>query len=897
MGRFLRLVRRHRLDRELSRELAAHLDLIADDLIARGIPREEAYRRARIQLGGVAQVTEASREARGTRVLEELLRDLRLTFRGLRRSPVFTVAAVLTLGLGVGANTAVWNVLDALLFRSLPVPRSDELRVLRSGEQSDEDPNYLFSFPKMQRFQARLPDSVQLAAMSSVDRIYLTAGAQPMPVETQLVSGNWFSLLGVGAIQGRPLNPSDDQEGAPPVIVLSDGFWRRRFGADSNVVGQTVRLNGAPLTVAGVIEEGFNGLTIGNPVDVWVPLHLQPTIRYAGNSFSTDSDTEKPWLGQNGINWLTLSLRAGTGLAPQVQAALAPLHRANLEEEYAGLDSAQRARRIKPLALEPLARGFSVLRSQFGDPVKVLMVSVCLVFLICCANLASLLLARSSAREQELAVRASLGAGSRRLFRQALTESLTLGVLGGLVSIPIAWWGGLALLRAASPVSRPIPLPVVLDWRGLGFALLLSLLAGILLGLGPAVRAARAAPLTGSGGSRATTRALHRLPWGRLLVVSQIALSLALVTGAGLFVRSLRNFLEIDTGYERANLIEARIDTRAAGYRYDELPALYQRMLDEVGAVPGVRAVGLALNGLAGGATRISGFQVPGITRAPDWNGQGQENYVSAGWFRAVGLPILRGREFLPQDRADGPRVAVVTQEFARHFFGTEDVVGRRFGYSQPRMEVIGVARDARVNALKQRPRRLVYFPLAQGPEEYIQSIEFSVVGSPEEVAGAVRAALARSEPLLPVREVVPVGDLLERGLSREKLLARLAGAFSGLALLLAAVGLYGVLAYSVSRRTTEIGVRIALGASPSSVWRLILRECTGIVVVGIIIGLILWIPAHRLLKTLVYGLSSFDPGTLTFAGLLLLVVALLAGSIPASRAARVDPARTLRNQ
>jgi hypothetical protein len=285
------------------------------------------------------------------------------------------------------------------------------------------------------------------------------------------------------------------------------------------------------------------------------------------------------------------------------------------------------------------------------------------------------------------------------------------------------------------------------------------------------------------------------------------------------------------------------------------------------------------------------------MTRARDFDASGQENYVSPGWFRAVGLTVLRGREFTAADRADAPRVAVVSQAFAKHFFGTEDVVGRRFGYDSPAMEVVGVVRDARVNALKQRPRRLVFYPLAQGPQEYIQSIEARVAGSSQEVARGIRAALAQSEPLLPVREVVPVADLLERQLSREKMMARLAGVFSVLALLLAALGLYGVLAYSVSRRTPEIGVRLALGASPSSVWRLILRECTGIVVTGVVIGLLLWIPVHRLLDRMVYGLSSFDPSTLSFAGILLLLVALLAGSLPAFRASRVDPARTLRNQ
>jgi predicted permease len=894
----LRLLRRRALDQDLDRELRAHLDMMTDDLIRSGLSPAEAGRQARLALGGVEQVKEASRDVRGTRFLEDFLRDTLYALRSLRRSPGFTVAAILTLAVGIGANTAVWSVLDALVWRALPLERSDELYALRHGPPSDEDPNYLFSFLRMGRLQATLPGSVRLAAMSSAGRLYLATGERSEPVSAQLVSGNWFQLLGVGASRGRVLNEGDDDEvQARPVVVLSDAGWARLFGRDPGVVGTVLRLNGALVTVAGIAEPGFDGLTVGQPVDLWTPLWLQSQVRFIGNSSARNADTEKPWLPQDGVSWLTLVTRAPAGVREQAAARLATRYRTELLEEYAQADSVERIRGLRErLQLEPLARGFSPLRAQFGDPLLVLMVSVGLVLLIACANLASLLIARGAARGQEVAVRVALGARPGRLFRQALTESLTLAALGAVVSPLVAWLGGSGLLRAASSGSRPIPLALALDLRVLGFAFLLAPATGVLVGLAPALRAARAAPFGAAAtGGRVAARALHRLPLGRLLVISQIALSLVLVAAAGLFVRTLHNFSRVDPGYASEEVVEARIEPRAAGYRYEELPGLHRRLLDAVGAVPGVRSVGLANLGLATTATRIGGYRVPGITRGPDWNGQGQENYVTPGYFATVGMVLLRGREFTDADRNGGPRVSVVSQAFAKHFWGSDDVVGRRFGYEQPTFEVVGVVRDARVNAIKQEPPRLVFHPLSQGPQEYALSVEARIAGPPAEAVRAIRAAIARVEPNLPLREVVPVADLLERGLSRERLLARLAGVFSAMALLLAAIGLYGVVAYSVSQRTNEMGIRLALGAAPGAVWRMVLRDSLGMVVIGLGVGLLLWLPVQGLVRSLVFGLEPGDPATLTVAVLLLTVVGILAASLPAWRAARVDPAKALR--
>ncbi len=895
-----RLLKKRALDRDLDRELRAHLDLLTDDLMRSGLSREEANRRARITLGGVEQVKEASRDARGTRFVEDWWQDTRYALRALRRAPGFSAAAILTLAVGIGANTAVWSVLDALVFRALPVERSDELYALRRGDPSEGDPNYIFSFLRMGRFQNVLPDEVRIGAMSSIARMYATSGGQAEPVQGQLVSGNWFHVLGVGAARGRVLGAGDDGDlGAHPVAVLSDAYWARQFGRNPAAVGSTIRVNGAPLTVAGVAEPGFTGLTVGLPVDLWIPLVMQQQVRFAGNAYSSNSDTDQPWLPQDGVAWLILVTRAPPGLPDQVQARLAAQYRAELLEETAQADSAERAHRLREqLALEPLAKGFSPLRRQFGDPLRVLLFGVGLVLLIACANLASLLLARGAVRGPEVAVRVSLGARPGRLLRQVLTESMTLAMLGGVASLGVAWWGGVALLRASSATGARIPLALSLDVRLLAFAFLLSLITGMLFGLAPALRAARTEPFGSfKTGGRVAERSLHRLPLGRLLVMAQIALSLVLIAGAGLFVRTLRNYLEIDTGFARESVIEARIDPRSAGYRYEELPAFHQRLLEAVGAVPGIRSVGLAMHGLAAGATRISGFRVPGVTRPPDWNGQGQENFVTPGYFATVGMILLRGREFTDADRTGGPRVSVVSEAFAKHFFGTDDVLGRRFGYGDPQFEVVGVVRDARVNALKQAPARLVFHPLSQGPQEYVQSVEARTAGPPEAVARAVRAAIASVDPNLPLREVVPVADLLERGLSRERLLARLAGVFSALALLLAAIGLYGVVAYSVSQRTNEMGIRMALGAVPSRLWRLVLRDSLGMVVVGLVLGLLLWVPLQGLVRNLVFGLSPRDPATLLFAVAVLATVGVLAASLPAWRASRVDPARALRGE
>ncbi len=891
-----RLFRRRAYERDLDKDLRFHLESEAEQWKRAGASSGEAWRRARLSLGGVDQVKEEARDARGTRWLEDWWHDTRFALRGMRRAPGFTVAAILTLAVGIGANTAVWRVLDALLLRSLPLDRPEQLHVMR-GERAEDQSSAIFSVPALGRLQAAAPEGARLAGMSSVAGAYVSLDDRPVSASLQFVTGEWFPLLGARTLLGHPLGPEDNETlGGHPVAVLSYDYWTRRFGQDSAVVGRTFRISRTPFTVVGVMEPGFAGLAVGRRVDLWVPAMMQHGIGVRPDSYSNDADTEQPWVPQDGVGWLTVVTRVDPAARDWATARLDQLWRVELQTRYAARDSAERAFRLQErLVLDPIPRGLSPLRDQFGDPLKVLMAGVGLVLLIACANLAGLLLARSVARGHELAVRVALGARPGRLMRQALTESLALALLGGALGLVLARAGARGLLRLAAG-GPGVPLDVSPDLRVLGFAFGVAVLTGTLFGLAPAFRAARTDPRAGVGaGARVIGRHGGRLPMGRALVVSQIALSLVLVAGAGLFVRTLRALITIDTGYDREHVVAARLETFSAGYAYEQLPPLHQRLLEAVAAVPGVRSASLSLYGIGSGARRLSAFVVPGVERDPSWDNSAQENFVSPSWFETVGIPVLRGRGFTEADRP-GPRVAIVSEATARYFFGTTDVVGRRIGYGEPaELEIVGVARDARINALREAPPRIIYYPLAQGPQEYITSVEARVAGPPDLAVPAIRAAVSGVDADLPVREVVTLDDLLGRRLQSEKLLANLAGGFGGLALLLAAIGLYGVLAYSVSRRVNEMGVRIALGAKPGAVRWLVLRDSLAMVGLGLGLGVSLWFPAAALVRGLVYGVSPRDVVSPAAATGLLLGVGAVAGLVPAWRASRTDPVAALR--
>ncbi len=891
-----RLLRRSRLERELAKELQFHLDEAAADLERAGLTRSEARRVARVELGGVEMVKEDARDARGTRWFEDWWTDTRYAARAMLRSPGFSFAAALTLAIGIGANTSVWSILQALTRRSLPIPRPEQLHAIK--RVGIEEGSYLISHPLLLRLRAALPDSIEIAATGSAARMYATPGDTPEAVTMQLVSGNFFPMLGIRPKLGRMISADDDRAlGGGPVMVLSEPFWVRRFGSDPSIVGRSIRVNGMPLTVIGVAQEGFAGLTVGYQIDAFAPLVMQHELKYRSNAASWDSDTEKPWIPQNGVSWLTLVTRVDP---PAVRAATARLEvpfRADLEQVLASRDSVQRAYGMREhLSLEPISRGFSPLREEFGDPLRTLLVSVGLILLIACANLAGLLLARSAARTHEIAIRVSLGARPGRLVRQALTESLTLAMVGGVLGMAVAQFVTKALLRLASSGTRAIPLDAALDARVLLFAFAITIVAGILFGLAPAARVTQADLYDSfkTGGRVVIGHGAHRLPLGRALVIAQIALSLVLVTSAGVFVRTFQNYLHIDAGFERARLVTGRLDVRAAGYKDDQLSSLHDRLLAALGAVPGVQSSSLSLYGLAAGTRRLSGMVVPGRMLPPGGN-SGQENFVTPDYFKTVGIQLLSGRVFTQADGKDAPKVAVITVTAARKFFGTDSVLGQHLGYDEPGWEIVGVVKDVRANSLREPAPPMIFRPLAQQSQEYITSFEVRVTGKPQNIIAGVRSALASVDRNLPVRDIVVMEDLIERGLTREKLVARLAGAFGVLALLLAAIGLYGVISYSVARRTNEMGVRLALGATPAKVSWVVLSDSIGTIISGLALGMLIWFPLLGLTRKLVYGLSPRDPVTLAVSVMLLLAVGTLAGLLPAMRAARIDPIEAIR--
>ena len=899
IGWLRRLFRREAMERDLERELAFHIEAQTKDLVRAGLPPDEARRQARLLIGGVEVVKEDARDARGTRWAEDLLRDTRHALRAMARSPGFTAAAVLTLAIGIGANTAVWSIIDALMLRALPVDAPHEIRAVR--KIGFEDDSYLMSYIRYQRLRAALPDTTSLSGMSSQASMYVMISNRPQGVNAQLVTGNWFSLLGVGTQVGRPLGPQDDlTPGGHPVVVLSEPFWRVRMGGDPAVVGRPLRVNGADLTVVGVAEAGFTGLTIGSPVDLWIPTTMQWEVKFTGDSYSSDASTGRPWLPQYGVHWLTLVGRVEPSAVEATEARLNLQFRRELDEEFrnSGMPAPEREARMREtLALESLSRGFSGLRESFSDPLKLLFLSVATILLIACGNLAGLLLARATARTHEIAVRASLGARPGRLIRQVLTESMTLALVGGALSVLVAYWGSRTLLTIASSGASAIPLDVPVDARMLAFSLVVTLLAGMLFGLAPALRVARTNLYDGfkTGGRVVNAGGAHRLPLGRALLVAQIALSLVLVTSAGLFVRSFRNFLSINPGFDADQVVVARIDVLAAGYGTDQLPALYERLTDAARAIPGVRAVGLSWLVLGGGGRSVGGFTVPGRSFAPGENG-GQTNYVTPEFFRTVGMPVVRGREFTDADRDGAENVAIVSERTATEFFGTLDVVGKRFGYgTPPEFEIVGVVRDARVNSIKDEPQRLVFFPLAQGLR-HISNVTVRAGGATDGVATALRNAIQSVDPAIPVRDAIAIRTLHERGLSRERLVARIAGALGIVALLLVGVGLYGVVAYSVSRRTNEMGVRLALGATGWTVSWIVLRDSLVTILSGLALGATLALPALRLTRRLVFGIEPHDPQTLAAAAVLLLAVGVLATLLPALRASRIDPIEAIRS-
>ena len=825
----------------------------------------------------------------------------------LLKKPGFTLIAVLSLALGIGANTAIFSLLDAVLLKSLPVQEPDRLVLFGKGQNmgmTNGFPNEswdLFSYPFYRRVQQRTDVFSGVAGQLSIPWTvhgFVDSNGTNGDIEqlqVQLVSGTYFPVLGVNAALGRVLNDGDDQTpGGHPVAVVSHSLWTRRLGQNPNAIGKTISIDNVTYTIVGVAPREFFGTTVGVAPDLWVPLAMEKQMPPAH------------WNGRDSEQAQSLFLigRLNNGVSSEQATGVVNLLFKQTLEAWSSpqpIPKREQALQNARVELTPAGRGLSMLRDQFSLSLKVLMGVVALVLLIASANVANLLLAQGTARAKEFAVRAALGAGRMRLVRQLFTESALLAIFGGLVGVALSWWGSRLLLLMASDGPAALPVDVTPNVRVLGFTFAASVLCAVVFGTAPALRASRIEPNTSLKSGKNTAPSALRNPLGKAFVIAQVALSLVLLVGAGLFVRTLINLQSIPSGFNQENVLLLQVDTSATGLKGSDpkLGALLNEVEQKVKAIPGVQAASFAF------FTFNQGFWTsPAFTREPGLaEGESRtvrNNIVGDDFFTVMGLPLVLGRGFGPQDTDKSQKVAVISESMAKRFFPNGSPLGKRFGINGPnsadQLEVIGVVKDAKYGNLKEQFRPMAYYPHSQSPD-VLGNLVVRSSGSVSAIAPQIRQVLRQVDRNLPVDDVVTLEDHIGRSLVQQKLVARLATFFGLLALLLACIGLYGVMSYGVARRTNEIGIRMALGARGSSVLWLVLRESLVLVVVGLVVGVLASLAVTKTAASLLYELKPNDPLTIATATLLLAAVSALAGYLPARRAARVDPMVALRDE
>ena len=816
---------------------------------------------------------------------DEMFQDIRYGARSLLKDKAFTTLAVLTLALGIGANTAIFSLVDVVLLKQLPVKDPERLIALDSFNQRDEQHN--FSHPIFEQLRSRTPVfSGIFAASDWTTGLEMTTASsgQPERPEVQFVSGEYFEVLGVNAVVGRALNAEDDlTPGGHPVAVLSYGFWQRRFEGNASAIGTEIALKGQPFTIIGVGPSGFFGEAVGRAPDIWVPMMMQPAL---GGGLG--------YLGEANTGWLRIMARLHPGTSAEQAKAALSLSLEQIKSESTQLGrSAHNIARIEVL---PGDRGLAGFRNRYAQPLNILMAVVGLVLLIACANVANLQLARATSRQKEVAIRQAIGAGRFRLIRQFLTESLLLAVGAGALGLLLAAWGSRVLLILASDSSTPLPIDVGANPRVLAFTSATALLTAILFGLAPAVIVTRQDV---NSALKASSASRPRLLISRPLVVAQVALSLLLLTGAGLFVGTLRNLRTVDLGFAAEQVVQARVSPLSSGYKQEQLPELYGRLLQRVNSIPGIRSASMSSSGFLTGRSRTCCIAVQGYTPQPTEDREIQTLSVTPGYFFTIGLPLVTGRDFSPSDVSskpgESPKVAIINETMARHYFG-ENPIGGRFGWGDQQVsydfEVVGVVKDANYGRLRDKTASLIYFPV-QGESLLV----VRAASDPATLLATIRREIQAVDNRLEISTIRTVPQLLDQAVSQERLLAKLSSFFGLLALLLASIGLYGVLSYDVTRRTHEIGIRMALGARRLDVLTMVLRETLWLVSIGLAIGLAASLATTRLIASFLFGLNEKDPFTLATAAILLLSVALFAGCLPARRATRVDPMIALRHE
>ena len=837
-----------------------------------------------------------------------LAQDLRYGVRVLFQNPGFAAVAILSLALGIGVNTAIFSLIDAVLLKNLPIKDPQTLIFLSDpgssgvaiGTQGGD--RSLFTYEEFQRLREHNQVFASMfGAESNASRVNISIGGGSLEeARSRLVTEDYFSTLGVEPAIGQTFTTADSHgPGSDPYVVLSYNYWKRRFGLDAGVLGKSLQIHKTFFTIIGVAPPGFFGETVGEAPDLFLPMMMEPLVKPGRDWLHDDpSKVEK-------VEWMHVGGRLKPGISEkQAQSSLNVLFQQVLHEQAGSNLSPDRERELadNKIKIRSGAKGASQLRDRFSRPLLVLMAVVGLVLLIACANVANLLLARATARRKEIGIRLALGASRGRLVSQLVTESVLLALAGGALGVLFAYWGDETLLRLISRGPGAEPLAVQPDARVLMFTVAVSILTGVLFGLAPALRATRV-DVSGTlrENARGVTGGSGRVTAGKVLVIAQVAVSLLLLIGAGLFLRTLRNLKNVDLGYPREKLLLVRVDALEAGYKAVQRPAVFQTLLERFRAIPGVRGVTLSENGLFSGTESADQIWVEGYKPQKTGDANARFDQIGPNYFSSIGIPMLLGREIGPQDGGAAPRVCVINETMAKFFFGKENPIGKHvrdeFPDTRVTFEIVGVSKDDRDHGVRGEIRRRFYVPFFNGVGEIAPNANFELhtFADPNSVLSAVRHEVEQVDRTLPIIAADRLDDLLDRSMVQDRLIAQLSTFFGALALILAATGLYGVLSYSIARRTNEIGIRMALGARQTNVLGMVFRETVSVVLIGIAIGLPLAFAATRLIASQLYGLSASDPVTIAGAVLVLLAVAMVACYIPARRASRVDPLVALR--
>ncbi len=892
---------RRQMDADLDDELRFHLEQSAEQQIRRGLEPGEAYRRAKLDIGGLEPVREMTRESWGVRLIESSVQDLTYGFRVLRKRPGFSLAVILSLALGIGANTAIFTLMDAVIWRTLPVKNPEQLVVVARQEDGRTTTGWVFE--QFRLFQQRAT-AVDVAGYANAPINVVIDGPPEPNIRGQLVSGNYFSVLGVSAAAGRTIGPEDDQvPNGHPVVMVSDGYWERRFGRDRSVLGRSIRLSNVPFSIVGITPRGFFGADVGTSPDLFLPLMMQPTVMPSFENLLVN-----PLVGRT---WVKTIARTKPGLtSPQAGAELDAIFQRHIASDP---DAPREPIRV---GLIP-ATETSGLRDQFSEPLVILLGMVGVVLLIACANTANLVLARAATRRPEFGLRMALGSGRRRLMRQLLIENGILAICGGVCGVLLAQAGTRLLVRFMSSGRTTIALDLAPNLRILLFTAAVSTVTGLLFGLVPAWRAARVNVATSVRSGRKAVS--HGLRPGRFLSVAQLALSLLLLVAAGLCIRSLENLSGDDPEGVRQTVLTLKVEPKGSDQRgipgtSERLDLLYQDLIRRVQALPGVRMVSLA-NSLPTAPTSSAGTTVRSAA--------GEELDVAQlmvypDYFATIGVPIVRGREFTAGDLlSTAPPQCIVNETFARKVAPDRDPIGqpclrdmrpRKPGANRttPRPEVpyliVGVVKDSPYGNPNGDVQPLIFTTFPQtntGRGQMVLFIRLS--GRSDAAPPGIRQAVAAADPTVPMFEIHTLAEEMNAALVERRLIALLSTLFGGLALLLASVGLYGLLAFGVVQRTSELGIRLALGASRATLLWLVFRDAMVLVAIGISIGVPLALGVLKLVASqvpdLLYHLDAVDPVSIAAAVATLGSVAVFAAFWPARRASRVDPMLVLRNE